>query len=90
MEKTNAEEAMKELTMVLMYLSRFIENDHFSPGINMPRAWKGYDFDVINELDKDDYIRQGKRSKSVAITEEGEKLAQELMRKYNVSDWENW
>lgn len=34
-------------------------------------AWKGYDFDVINKLWDEDYIRQGKyssRSKSVYIT----------------------
>lgn len=37
-------------------------------------AWKGYDFDILNELDEADYIRQGShpsRSKSVYITENG-------------------
>lgn len=54
----------------------------------MDMAWKGYDFDIINELDEEDYIRQGShRSKSVAITEEGIKLAQNLMEKFNIADW---
>jgi len=85
-EKTTPEKAMKELTMILMYLSRFNENNRFESSMDM--AWKGYDFDIINELDEEDYIRQGShRSKSVAITEEGMKLAQNLMNKYNITDW---
>lgn len=52
-------------------------------------AWKGYDFDIINELDEEDYIRQGSyRSKSVALTEEGIKLSINLLNKYNIKDWE--
>lgn len=78
---------MKELTMILMYLSRFNEGSRFGSGMDM--AWKGYDFDIINELDEEDYIRQGShRSKSVVITEEGIRLAQNLLNKYNIKDWE--
>ena len=87
MDKITPEKAMEELTMVLMYLSRFNENNHFDSSMDM--AWKGYDFDIINELDDKDYIRQGRyRSKSVAITEDGMRLAQELLNKYNIKDWE--
>ncbi len=57
MAKTNPEKAVKELTMLLMYLTRFNEGDRFNSSFDM--AWKGYDFDTINELDEDDYIRQG-------------------------------
>ncbi|WP_446897854.1 DUF6429 family protein [Clostridium sp. LBM24168] len=86
MDKTNPEKAVKELTMLLMYLTRFKERDYFESDLDM--AWKGYDFDIINELDKEDYIRQGShRSKSVAITDEGMKLSRELLAKYNISDW---
>lgn len=86
MDKTNTEKAIKELTMMLMYLTRFNEGDRFGTGTDM--AWKEYDFDVINKLDEEDYINQGSyRSKSVAITEEGERLAKELLDKYNISDW---
>lgn len=86
MDKTNPEKAIKELTMLLMYLTRFNEGDRF--GTSMDMAWKGYDFDIINELDEEDYIRQGNhRSKSVTITEEGEKLSKKLLDKYNISDW---
>ncbi len=87
MDKTNAESAVKELTMMLMYLTRFNERSAFETDLEM--TWKGYDFDIINELDKENYIRQGShRSKSVAITDEGMKLARELLTKYNILDCE--
>ena len=73
MKQTKAEEAMRELTMMLMYLSRFTEGEKFTEAKDF-YAWKGYDFDILNELDNDDYIRQGKhpsRSKSVYITDTG-------------------
>ena len=87
MDKTTPEKAIKELTMVLMYLSRFNEDGRFSSSVDM--SWKGYDFGIINELDDEDYIRQGSyRSESVAITDEGIKLARNLLNKYNIKDWE--
>ena len=87
MDKTTPEKAMKELTMILMYLSRFNEGGRLD--LSMDMTWKGYNFDIINELDEEDYISQGSyRSKSVAITEEGIRLAQNLLNKYNIKDWE--
>ena len=76
MDKTDAKAAMEELTMILIYLSdlqnRFANKDD-------KYAWKGYDFNVLNELDGKDYIRQGShRSKSLYITKEGEEKAKEL------------
>lgn len=86
MDKTSPEKAVKELTMLLMYLTRFNENSRIASQQDM--AWKGYDFDIINELDKEDCIQQGsRRSKSVVITDEGMKLSRELLAKYNISDW---
>lgn len=71
-DKNNPEKAAKELTMLLMYLTRFNERSRFESDLDM--AWKGYDFDIINELNEEGYIRQGShRSKSVAITDEGMK-----------------
>lgn len=86
---TPTKEAMEELTLMLMYLSRFIEKDKFL-NEEYNYAWKGYDFDIINKLDDEDYIRQGKhpsRSKSVYITEEGLKKAKELLLKYGIEDF---
>ncbi|MBM6831982.1 DUF6429 family protein [Faecalicoccus acidiformans] len=89
MEKTEPKQAMKELTMMLLYLSRFTEEKDFLEA-NDYYAWKGYDFDILNELDEADYIRQGKhpsRTKSVYITEEGKERAKELLKKYEIEDW---
>lgn len=89
MKQTKAEEAMWELTMMLMYLSRFTEGEKFTEAKDF-YAWKGYDFDILNELDNDDYIRQGKhpsRSKSVYITDTGIEKARELLNKYGIDDW---
>lgn len=87
MDKTDAKTAMEELSMMLIYLSHFTERDRFS-GTDSKYAWKGYNFDILDQLDEKDYIRQGShRSKSMYITKEGEAKAKELMEKYNVADW---
>jgi predicted transcriptional regulator len=85
-DMTNPEKAAKELTMLLMYLTRFIENDRLATKQDM--AWKGYSFNIINELEEGNYIRQGsRRSKAVTITEDGIEFSKELLVKYNISDW---
>jgi DNA-binding PadR family transcriptional regulator len=46
-------------------------------------------FDVLKELDDEDYISQGahpSRSKSVYITESGIEKAKELLEKYGLGD----
>ena len=80
MSRTNTEEAMRELTMMLIYLSRFADGEKFSEAKDF-YAWKGYDAD---------YIRQGNhpsRTKSVYITESGTEKAKELLAKYGIEDW---
>lgn len=89
MSNIKAEEAMRELTLMLLYLSRFAQGEKFSEATDF-YAWKGYDFDILNELDDADYIRQGNRpsrSKSVYITESGVERARELLAKYSIDDW---
>ena len=73
MKKIDANQAMEELTMILMYLSRF-EEAGFENDEKFYYAWKGYDFDIINKLDDNNLINQGSRpsrTKSVYITKEG-------------------
>ena len=90
MDKITAEKAQNELTMILLYLSRFTEGSRFSDGKDF-YAWKGYDFDILNSLDDKDYIRQGERPsrrKSVYLTETGIDYAKELLEKYGIKDWD--
>lgn len=89
MEKINAEKAMQELTMMLIYLSRFTQGDRFTDAKDF-YSWKGYNFDILNKLSDFDYIRQGDRpshSKSVYITDSGIEKAKELLNKYGIEDW---
>lgn len=90
MEKINAKKAMQELTMMLIYLSRFTQGEKFSDAKDF-YAWKGYNFDILNTLNDSDYIRQSNRpshSKSVYITDSGIEKAKELLNKYGIEDWE--
>ena len=87
MNRTEAKEAMKELTMALLYLSSFTEKSRFGEDV-MPRAWKGYDWDVIDQLDDEDYIDKGSlKSKSVYLTSDGLDYAKQILEKYSINDW---
>lgn len=83
MKKINQAKAIQELTLILMYLTRFNEIDRFSTETNL--SWKAYDFDVMNELEQNAFIYPiSYRSKKVVITEKGLELAQDLLVKYNI------
>ena len=74
MEKTRPDVAMKELAMMLMYLSHIVEKD-----ASIPYAWKGYDFQVLNDLDADDCIDQGRYgTKRVYILDKGVDYASQV------------
>ena len=75
---------IEELTLLLMCLSSWEEK--MRSGIpTARRCWKGFRFEVIDELEKKGLISQGSRgSKSVYITEEGESLAEELRGKFGL------
>ncbi len=77
------EEKLKELTLLLLYLTSWKEDEL---PIEMRRSWKGYPFDVLNELSDEDFIRGSIRSKSVYLTEAGIKEAKALMKKYQIND----
>lgn len=88
MKEINAAQAMEDLTLMLLYLSRFSEADRFSDRKDY-YAWKGYAFNILNKLDERDYIRQGSRpsrSKSVYITPQGLERAEKLLEEYHITD----
>lgn len=81
------EEKIKELTLLLMYLTSWEEkgfvrdeNNEVKEG-KIKTCWKGYSFDVINKLTDEEYLYHSK-GKSVTMTPEGEELAKKLMDKY--------
>jgi hypothetical protein len=76
----NYNQAVKELTLMLLYLNSWTEKEPYE----YKRSWKGYDFDVLNELANEELISDSKRTKSVVIYDEGVALAKELLCKYGM------
>ncbi len=84
---------IEELTLLLMYLTSweeeglyYDENNNLNKDI-FKKSWKGYSFDAINELTDKGYLFPRKyKNKSVTFTKEGEKLAKELMERYEVGE----
>ncbi len=78
------EEQIKELTLLLIYLTSWTEREPYG---EYQRAWKGYDFDILNSLEDERLIGGSThKAKSTYITEKGIEKAKELMKKYNIKD----
>ena len=71
-------QAAMDLTMMLLYLTSWTERDFD----DVRRSWKGYDFDILDELAEEGLISGSKRSKSVYLYDEGICKAKELLKKY--------
>ena len=88
MSKKTRQEAIEELTLALLYLTRFRDRE----GSNFHEiSWKNYDFDTIESLDKSDYIIDPKRSrgggyKYAYMTEKGRNRAREIIGELGIED----
>ncbi|MBN2432641.1 MAG: hypothetical protein JXQ27_14290 [Acidobacteria bacterium] len=70
------EDKVDEVVLALLYLTMF--EDH-----GITRAWKGYDWAVLNRLYEKDWISDPKgKAKSLCLTDEGKRLAGEFFLKY--------
>ncbi|QBO35923.1 transposase [Periweissella cryptocerci] len=83
----------EKLTLMLMYLNGFKENDsrfRQTETDAVMQSWKGYEFGVLDGLDSAALIDQGsRRSKSAAISPAGVEQAKQLLAEYNLTDpWE--
>ena len=81
----DTEKTIEELTLMLLYLTRFKENG-FPDGVY--GSWKGYDFETLDSLSERGDIWSSKKSKSVRIGEQGCDRARRLLNKYGIKDWE--
>lgn len=85
----NQNEAIEDLTLALLYLTRFNDGErHHAPFNEI--AWKNYDFDAINRLDDkglivDTRTRHG-RGKYAWLTEAGRKRALEILDTLDIED----
>lgn len=73
---------LKELNLLVLYLSGWEEDSRKNPGQKIYRSWKGYLFEIINEFEQQELITQHRNSKSVVFTEAGRRRAEEIKRKY--------
>jgi hypothetical protein len=77
MEKDNAKQLISDLTISLAYLCSWEEKT--ITGESMCRAWKGFDFDIMDKLKEEGLIDFSYKAKSLYITDEGVQKAKELV-----------
>ena len=86
-----SKDTIRDLTLMLMYLTSWEES--LVPGLRRkpdragiyPKArmcWKGYDFDILNELADERLINASSRKGPAFFTDEGEAKARELLEQY--------
>jgi DNA-binding PadR family transcriptional regulator len=78
MDKTDQ---ISNLTLLLIYLTSWEEKEF---DVTIHRAWKGYDFTILDELEEKGFITKSKTAKSVYLTEEGLKAAMQLQEKLSM------
>ena len=76
------DEKIKELNLLLLFLSGWEEDSRDEPGTKIFRSWKGYLFEILNEMQDSELIHQKRDAKSVIILEKGIQKAKELKEKY--------
>ena len=90
MVRIKPDQAIRDLTIALMYLTRFSEGEKFSEA-KVFYAWKGYDFDVLKEFDDKDLVSLGNnpaRTKRAYLTKEGMEYAKAVLDKLGIDDWQ--
>lgn len=90
------EETIRELTLMLMYLTSWEEHD--TPKLRpmkkkelgkyplVRRCWKGYDLDLLNGLSEEGLITTEGRATPALITPEGETEALKLLKQYGIEN----
>lgn len=76
------EQKIKDLNLLLLFLSGWEEESRSQPGEKVIRSWKGYLFEALNELEDEKMILQFENTKSVVILPEGIRRAESIKSKY--------
>ncbi len=80
-ESIEHEQAVEELTLLLLYLTSW-EEELIRGALTVRRAWKTFRFEILDALTQQEYLATNRRAKSVHITEDGVEKARELQKKY--------
>lgn len=87
-EKKTFEQSVEELSLMLMYLTRHQDKNEFCRYREL--SWKGYDFDVLERLEKEDALWQPRSRRGyeryLYLSEEGKRKARKLLTEYGLSD----
>lgn len=87
-------ETIRELTLMLMYLTSWEERD--TPEMRavkkkelekyplVRRCWKGYDHDLLDKLSEEGLINAAGQTYPALITPEGEAEARKLLAQYGI------
>jgi hypothetical protein len=77
------DEKVKDLNLLLIYLTSWEEDKrNGEPGEKIFRAWKGYLFEILDDLQRNKLIRQYPKALSLILTDEGKRKAEEVKKKY--------
>lgn len=76
-------EQIKELTLLLAYLTSWNEKDRLLKQ-EFKKSWKGYNFDILNKLNEEEYIYQENKKKYFIWEEKGIDEAKRLIKKYKI------
>ena len=76
------EEKIKDLSLMLMFLTGWEEDSRKNPGEKAFCSWKGYSFKALNALADEKLIIQFKDKKLVILTETGRQVAEKLKAQY--------
>lgn len=72
------QEQISKLTLLLIYLTSWEEKES---GTSVQRAWKGYDFDILDKLEEEGLITKSITAKSLYLTNQGIASAKNLEEK---------
>ncbi len=79
MEQNTGNEFMENLALALIYLSSWKEGE---AGTDERRAWKGYDFNILDKLKEKGFVNFSNSAKSLYVTVDGVRKAEEAVEKF--------
>lgn len=79
MENADKSQLMSDLALALIYLTAWKEK-----GDEVFRAWKGYDFGILDELKEQGLVDFSYKAKSLYLSLEGEEKAKQLVEKFRI------
>lgn len=79
METEKHQRLIRDLSLALMYLTSWEEKE--IAGETIRRAWRGYDFEILDKLKNEDLINFSFKAKSLYLTGEGENEARRIIER---------